>query len=346
MAKTRIVLAIAAAFLVAAPVLAADGASPSSALAAARAKISQLIDNPAQVTEVMKGLSAAEQVTFLADLNAAISTMPGSEAERNAAFVAVDNAALAGAQKGNALSLVAEVFATVPPSALPAVTDSLSSGPMNRAMSGGVTFTDEQYVKISQMVMDKVNERVAGESNAGVRSGFAAIMLIRASNTETKEVVDAVVSSLPEAVRNDAKTEWLPAALGKGGEPSYDAILASVEGDEAARTAASQDAQAGGQASSGAAGGQSADTQTEWLATIRVAGAQNNQGVIVDLAGAGTDPILQSGEQNPVVDAMQNAMNYNLPNMGAGDAAGDTATIIDEVTGYRDQTTQSASLNP
>ena len=340
MAKTRIVLAIAAAFLVAAPVLAADGASPSSALAAARAKISQLIDNPAQVTEVMKGLSAAEQVTFLADLNAAISTMPGSEAERNAAFVAVDNAALAGAQKGNALSLVAEVFATVPPSALPAVTDSLSAGPMNRAMSGGVTFTDEQYVKISQMVMDKVNERVAGESNAGVRSGFAAIMLIRASNTETKEVVDAVVSSLPEAVRNDAKTEWLPAALGKGGEPSYDALLASVEGDEAARTAAAAEQPAA------STGGSDADRQSGWNVAIRVAGAQNYQGVIIDIAGSGTDPLLSAEDYNRVVDAIQNAMNYNLPNMGAGDAAGDTATIIDEVTGYRDQTTQSSSLNP
>ena len=50
------------------------------------------------MTAVMKSLSAADQKSFLAEVNAAILAMPGSDADRTAKFVAVTDAALAGAQ--------------------------------------------------------------------------------------------------------------------------------------------------------------------------------------------------------------------------------------------------------
>ena len=43
-----------------------------ASLASARAKITQVIDNPADMTAVMKSLSAADQKSFLAEVNAAI----------------------------------------------------------------------------------------------------------------------------------------------------------------------------------------------------------------------------------------------------------------------------------
>jgi len=340
MARMKIALAFAAAFVAAAPLCAAEGTAAastksakatSSALAAARAKITQLIEDPSLLPDVMKSLDPEEQVTFLSELNAAIASMPGSESERISAFVAVNNAALSGAQKGNALALVAEVFATVPPYALPAMCESLSAGLMNRAADKSLTFTDEQYVKICQMVMEKVNGRVSGESNSGVRSGFAAIMLMRASNSESKEIIDAVVAAMPEAVRDDAKTEWFPAALGKGGEKSYDAILAAVEGEDSSKGSDIADSDVA--------------EQDDKLLGIRVSSAQNVEGLIADIAGSSTDPLLIAALTNPVVDALQNPLNYQLPNIGAGDASSDTATIIDRVrkeierTGYQFQTT-------
>ena len=48
----------------------------------ARGKIGDIISNPSTMTSVMKQLAAADQASFLADVNAAISKMPGSPEER------------------------------------------------------------------------------------------------------------------------------------------------------------------------------------------------------------------------------------------------------------------------
>ena len=312
MAKRMVLLAAALAVCVS---FAQDSGAKQSSLAAARAKITKVIESPALMTEVMKGLAAEEQKTFLADVNAAIATMPGNDAERTAAFVAVNNAALAGAQKGNALTLVAEVFATVPVYALPAVGESLSSGLMNRAGDKNVTYTDEQYVKISQSVMEKVNARVESEDNAGVRSAFAGIMLIRASNSESPEIIAAVVEAMPESSRNDAKTEWFPAALGN--PKSYDAILAAAEVDPA-RAGTDDDSAT------------SRDADDDSVIGFRVAGAQNYECLLADISGAGTDPAFTAAAQNPTVDSIQNRLNYELP-LGVGDAFSETSEIIGRI---------------
>ena len=99
----------------------------------ARGKIGDIISDPASMTSVMKQLAAADQASFLADVNAAISKMPGSPEEKTSKFVAVNSAALKGAQKGNLTTLVAEVFATVPPESLTAINEQFAAGMFNRA---------------------------------------------------------------------------------------------------------------------------------------------------------------------------------------------------------------------
>ena len=328
---------------------AANGQRTYATLASARAKITQVIENPKEMTAVMQTLSPDNQKTFLAEVMAAISSMPGDESDRVEKFVNVSNAALSGSQKGNALTLVAEVFATVPPSALPAVNESLASGLMNRSTDGNVTYTDEQYIKIAQTVMEKVNERVANEDNAGVRSGFAALMLIRGSNSESPEIVSSVVEALPEAVQNDAKTEWIPAALGQGGqEKSYDPMLAVVDNDlgkpvadDAATTAAANQQQSG----EGAAAS-NADSESGQLLALRVSSAQNLDSLLADISGANTDASAAAGDSTPVTDATQNTTNTELPNIGTGEAGADAGQAIGEVKkekeaeGYPYQTTK------
>lgn len=305
-----------------------------ASLASARAKITQVIKSPKDMTVLMQSLSSEDQKQFLAEVIAAVSSMPAEESDRTATLVEVVNAALAGSHKGNALTLVAEVFATVPPTALTAVNESLAAGLMNRASDKNLTITDEQYIKIAKTVMEKVNERVANEDNAGVRSGFAALMLIRGSNSESSEITSAIIASLPANVQNDAKTEWIPAALGKGQAKTYDPMLAVVD-NEAKRPVTEDNAAAAG----GAARSQkSEDADSEPMIGLRVSGVQNFDCLLADIGGANTDPTFTADASNPTLDAVQNKLNYELPNIGAGDAASDANAAISEAENYANQT--------
>ena len=196
----------------------------------ARGKIGDIISDPASMTSVMKQLAASDQASFLADVNAAISKMPGSPEEKTSKFVAVNSAALKGAQKGNLTTLVAEVFATVPPESLTAINEQFASGMFNRAADPSKTYTDDEYKKTSLALLDKVQERNATADNAGVRNTFAILMLLRASNGTPADLRDTLVNDLKnEETRNLAQNEWISPALGQGQEKTYEPMLGAAD---------------------------------------------------------------------------------------------------------------------
>ena len=196
----------------------------------ARGEIGDIISNPASMTSVMKQLAAADQASFLADVNAAISKMPGSPEEKTSKFVEVNSAALKGAQKGNLTALVAEVFATVPPESLTAINEQFAAGMFNRAADPSKTYTDDQYKETSLKLLDKVQERNATADNAGVRNTFAILMLIRASNGTPADLRDTLVGALKnEETRTLAQNEWISPALGQGQEKTYDPMLGAAD---------------------------------------------------------------------------------------------------------------------
>ena len=211
-----------------ASVLVAQDKTMSSA--DAHGKISEIIDNPSSMTSVMKQLAASDQAAFLADVNAAIADMPGSPEEKTSKYLSVNTAALKGAQKGNLTTLVAEVFATVPPESLTAINESFASGMFNRAADPSKTYTDAQYVDISTNLLAKVQERNATADNAGVRNTFAILMLIRGSNGSPADLRDTLVASLNDAeTRSLAQNEWISPALGQGQEKTYDPMLGAAD---------------------------------------------------------------------------------------------------------------------
>ena len=165
-------------------------------LADARGKIGDVIADPASITAVMKQLSAADQTAYLAEVNAAISKMPGSTDEKTQKFLDVDTAALKGAKEGNLTALVAEVFATVPPNSLTVINERFAQDLFNRKAAPSKTYTDEQYTAISKSVLDKVQDRTATADNAGVRNTFAILMLIRASEGSPADLRDQLVNDL------------------------------------------------------------------------------------------------------------------------------------------------------
>ena len=196
----------------------------------ARGKIGDIIANPSTMTAVMKQLAAEDQAAFLADVNAAISKMPGSPDEKTAKFLEVNSAALKGAQKGNLTALVAEVFATVPPESLTAVNESFASTLFNRGVDSSKTYTDDEYKKTSLALLEKVQERNATADNAGVRNTFAILMLLRASNGTPADLRDTLVGALKdEETRNLAQNEWISPALGQGQDKTYDPMLGAAD---------------------------------------------------------------------------------------------------------------------
>ena len=114
-------------------------------LAEARAKIDTAVSDAKAMTALMKQLSAEDQVSFLGDVNAAVSKMPGAKEERAAAFLNVNSAALRTAAKGNTATLLAEVYATVSPEALTVLNKHFADNLFNRAANPVRAYSDGEF---------------------------------------------------------------------------------------------------------------------------------------------------------------------------------------------------------
>lgn len=194
-------------------------------LAEARAQIGDVISAPDKMRSVMTRLSAEDQVSFLADVNAAIKNMPGSVDEKTATYLNVNRAALKGASKGNTAELLAEVFATVEPAALKVINERFAADLFSRTADPSRSFSDDEFSFIAKTMMEKVVKRTAGSDDASVRNAFAAMMLVRASNGTPSGLADTLAEMIPDqSARDLAKSEWFPAAFATPAE--YGSILA------------------------------------------------------------------------------------------------------------------------
>lgn len=214
--------------------LVAAFAAQAISLSDARAQIAACIAEPNQMTTVMKSLDAGDQVAFLSEVNEAIAAMPGPAEAKAAACLNTNKAALLGAAKGNLTTMVAEVFATVPVEVLPVLSERLAADLFNRSSDPTKVYTDEQFTKISQAVMEKVNTRTASSEDGAVRASFAIVMMVEASNGTPATLSETLIATLPESARETARKEWIPSATGKTAdgqtvEQSYEPMLADAE---------------------------------------------------------------------------------------------------------------------
>lgn len=198
-------------------------------LSEARAKIGDAIENASVMTSTIKQLSAADQRQFLADVNDAISKMPGSADTKSAAFLSANRAALMAAQKGSLSDMLAEVFATASLESLTVINESLASDLFNRAADPSVKYSDEQFEKLSKDAVAKIAERNSKADDGVVRTGFAILMFVRASNGSPVNLVDTLSAYLPEDVRETARKDWFPTALAVGEDKSYESMLGTTD---------------------------------------------------------------------------------------------------------------------
>lgn len=282
-----------------------DGAK-TLPLAEARQKIDGVVDGSASIASLIKQLSAEDQLTFLGDVNKAVSKMPASVEEKTAKHLNLNHAALKAVKgSGNVAALLAEVFATVPPEALTVINERFASDLFNRATDPKVTYTDAQFTDIALKLMETVNKRTAETDNASTRSAFAILMLLRASNGTPADLEDKLIATLPNAdARELAKSEWIPSALGKDGrELGYEPILASAD----------------------------AGRRPDFDFVLVIAGPQLLDSLLQDIGGKNVDGLSFMRTRSPVLDAALNPLEQQIPTLG-GDVLG--AEILPEPKPY------------
>ena len=191
--------------------------------------------NPQTLKQTMAKLSDADQLAFVQEVNAAISKMPGSNEVKGAAFYEANRAAVTGAGKDNLKSVLAEVFATVPPEYLTEINERFAKELFSRTANPAHVPTDQEFVQLSTSTMAVVNERCQKGEDASVRETFAILMFLRASGGTPADLAQTLVSQLPDAqARETALNDWVKPAMGDGQEQSYDAMLSAAQsgGDE------------------------------------------------------------------------------------------------------------------
>lgn len=197
------------------------------------AKVGDCAQDPALLRQTISQLSPADQTAFLAEVNEAISKMPGSDEVKAAKFLDASRAAILGATPENRTAVLAEVFATVPPEFLTVVNESFAMDLFNRSNANtSRAISDADYVALASKAMDAIVERCATADHPEVRSTFAALMFERAAGGPTEGLRDALISKLPPAAQETARSEWMPTALGEGREKSYDPMLGVAEAGE------------------------------------------------------------------------------------------------------------------
>ncbi len=193
------------------------------------AKVGDCALDPAALKATIAQLSSADKAAFLAEVNAAIEKMPGSDEVKAAKFLAANRAAVAGAGAADRAAVLAEVYATVPPEALTVINEEFAKSEFSRPS----TMTDAEYTSIVESTMAKISQRTATAESGAVRAGFAGLMFIRAAGSAADAATAAAVAALPSDVQSDAKGSWFPSALGQNGTPTYDPMLAPAQaGDE------------------------------------------------------------------------------------------------------------------
>lgn len=184
-------------------------------LVEARTKIGAAVNDPKVMAETTAALNAADQVTFLGQVNEAIGKLPGSEESRTQKYYAANKAALTNAKKGNLSALLAETYATVSVESLEAINGKLAKELFNRSTGSGLT--DAQFVQIAEANLAKIEKRTAGSDDAAQRKALAIKFFVSASNGSPANLENTLANGGSDAkARETAKNS--PAKTEKSGE--------------------------------------------------------------------------------------------------------------------------------
>ena len=109
------------------------------------------------MAEVMKQLSEADQLKFLATVNEAIAKMPISEDEKVARYVEANTAAVKAA--ANRTAMLAEIFATASPAALAVINEKFAPAIFDPSKQ----LSAEEKKTAAEAIMKVIESTVDGE---------------------------------------------------------------------------------------------------------------------------------------------------------------------------------------
>lgn len=210
--------------------MALAGATMAMTLQEAAAKIPEAVANPASTADIVKELSPDDQVEFLSMLNAAIAKMNGSADELSSIFLAVNEAALKAHGKGNLQAMLATTFATVPPEHLTVLNERLAKDLFNRNADPTRPISDADFAKLAKDAMQTIATRASDTDDAAVRTTFALLMFVRASEGTPADLRNTLAETISDpAARELAINEWVPAAMGENTPKTYDPMLGASD---------------------------------------------------------------------------------------------------------------------
>lgn len=213
-----------------AAVLLGAGEGETVSRADARSRIGEAVADAKVMAEIMKGLSDADQVEFVADVNEAIVKMQASVEVKVAKALDANRAAVKSAKKGNLAKILAEMYAGAMNEALAVICERFADELFNRAADPSKTFTDEEFTAIASQTLEVINERCGELDDSAIRETFAILMFLHASNGTPLDLDKVLVALMPDVDSHTiALTEWIPAAMGVGQEKSYEPLLAAAE---------------------------------------------------------------------------------------------------------------------
>lgn len=118
-----------------------------------------------------------------------------------------------GVSESDLKTVLAEVFATVPEFALPAVADGFSRDIFSRKAAGPMS-NDDSFADFAVSAMLRIYRRCRDLDLTGQRrTVFAVIMLLKASGGEPPDLQAQLEAFIPDPIRDMARDVWIPSAL-------------------------------------------------------------------------------------------------------------------------------------
>ena len=311
--------------------MALTAASIAMSLPDAKAKIPEVVANPAKMAEIMGELTTTNQVQFLSAVNEAISQMPGSVDEKTALFLSVNEAALKAHGEGNLAALLGATFATVPPESLTVLNERFAETLFNRNADPANPMSASEYIAVAKDAMDTIADATSKTDDSAVRTTMAALMFINGAGDmpqdSSSELRETLLESVDESVRDNAQ-EWIRAALGenengeKTGQKSYDSILGASDTASGSTTPTKESTDAAAVAAAEAAA-TSPDTATESAGAgpepvdniLIVSSSEGLASLLADLASG--DTTTQIGG---TPGAFVQATDYSIDTIGVSDS--------------------------
>lgn len=189
------------------------------------AKVGECALDPVALKSTISQLSSEDKTAFIAEVNEAISKMPGSAEVKAAQFLAANRAAVRGVGPTDRGAALCEIYATVPPESLTVINEEFAKFEFSRSSTMG----DAQFMNIVSNAMSRIAQRCASAESGALRTCFAGLMFIRAAGNSADSAMSAVIAALPAESQAEARNTWIPAALGKDQSQTYDPMLAAAQ---------------------------------------------------------------------------------------------------------------------